>query len=209
MSSGEPMEPFGSFMIRYPPRSPRGSWRPPPEDQIPHRPEPGLFVGLSQDVLSAPLSPPHPEVVKVAEEVSYKRLVPHGASVEAPHHGAEPRAAATARAEDPDDVLRPYVARRSSRPRAEGLALSHSTPQGPLEPRRQNCSSQALRRTSRPQGIATIYSHKTYLHAMGHYTLTEPCLGAPDSPVSSPTLAKLDHLFAQWVTIPLNNSPSL
>jgi hypothetical protein len=57
--------------------------------------------------------------------------------------------------------------------------------------------------------IATIYSHKTYLHAMGHYTLTEPCLGAPDSPVSSPTLAKLDHLFAQWVTIPLNNSPSL
>src|SRR5215211_284836 len=29
--------------------------------------------------------------------------------------------------------------------------------------------------------IATIYSHKTYLHAMGHYTLTEPCLVAPDS----------------------------
>src|SRR5215210_9291332 len=57
--------------------------------------------------------------------------------------------------------------------------------------------------------IATIYSHKTYLHAMGHYTLTEPCLVAPDSPVSAPTLATPEHLFAQWITKPLNNSPSL
>src|SRR5829696_2405165 len=57
--------------------------------------------------------------------------------------------------------------------------------------------------------IATIYSHKTYLHAMGHYTLTEPCLVAPDTPVSAPTVAKPGHLFAQWVTKPLNNSPSL
>src|SRR5215213_8952349 len=29
--------------------------------------------------------------------------------------------------------------------------------------------------------IATTYSHKTYLRAMGHYTLTEHCLVAPDS----------------------------
>ena len=57
--------------------------------------------------------------------------------------------------------------------------------------------------------IATIYSHKTYLHAMGHYTLTEPCLVAPDSPVSAPTVANPEHLFAQWITKPLNNSPSL
>src|SRR5688572_15727863 len=54
--------------------------------------------------------------------------------------------------------------------------------------------------------IATIYSHKTYLHAMGHYTLTEPCLVAP---VSAPTVANPEHLFAQWITKPLNNSPSL
>src|ERR671913_106275 len=54
--------------------------------------------------------------------------------------------------------------------------------------------------------LATIYSHKTYLHAMGHYTLTEPCLVAP---VSAPTVANPEHLFAQWITKPLNNSPSL
>jgi hypothetical protein len=54
--------------------------------------------------------------------------------------------------------------------------------------------------------IATIYSHKTYLHAMGHYTLTELCLVAP---VSAPTVANPEHLFAQWITKPLNNSPSL
>jgi len=56
---------------------------------------------------------------------------------------------------------------------------------------------------------ATIYSHKTCLHAMGHYTLTEPCLAAPDSPVSPTTVAKTEQLFAQWITKPLNNSPSL
>ncbi len=50
--------------------------------------------------------------------------------------------------------------------------------------------------------IATICSHKTYLHAMGHYTLTEPRLVAP-------TVTKPEHLFAQWITKPLNNSPSL
>src|SRR5919112_6787215 len=43
--------------------------------------------------------------------------------------------------------------------------------------------------------IATIYSQKTYLHAMGHYTLTEHCLVAP---VSAPTVANPEHLFAQW-----------
>jgi hypothetical protein len=57
--------------------------------------------------------------------------------------------------------------------------------------------------------IATIYSHKTYLRAMGHYTLTKPCLVAPDSPVSAPTVAKPEHLFAHWVTKPLNYSPCL
>jgi hypothetical protein len=57
--------------------------------------------------------------------------------------------------------------------------------------------------------IATIYSHKTYLHAMGHYTLTEPCLVAPDFPVSAPTVANPERLFAQWITKPLNNSPYL
>src|SRR5215212_1094977 len=35
--------------------------------------------------------------------------------------------------------------------------------------------------------IATIYSRKTYLHAMGHYTLTESCLAAQAPPVSAPT----------------------
>jgi hypothetical protein len=57
--------------------------------------------------------------------------------------------------------------------------------------------------------IATIYSHKTYLHAMGHYTLTESCLVAPDFPVSAPTVSNPEHLFAKWITKPLNNSPSL
>ena len=55
--------------------------------------------------------------------------------------------------------------------------------------------------------VATIcshktYPHKTYLHAMGHYTLTEPRLVAP-------TVTKPEHLLAQWITKPLNNSPSL
>ena len=50
--------------------------------------------------------------------------------------------------------------------------------------------------------IATIRSHKTYLHAMGYYTLTAPRLVAP-------TVMKPERLFAQWITKPLNNSPSL
>jgi hypothetical protein len=45
--------------------------------------------------------------------------------------------------------------------------------------------------------MATIYSRKTYLHAMGHYTLTEPCLIAPHSLLSAPTIAKPEQLFAQ------------
>ena len=57
--------------------------------------------------------------------------------------------------------------------------------------------------------IATIYSRKTYLQAMGHYTLTEPCLVTPDSPASAPTVARPEHLFARWITKPLNNSRSL
>jgi hypothetical protein len=32
---------------------------------------------------------------------------------------------------------------------------------------------------------------------------------APGSPISAPTVAKPEHLFAQWVTKTLNNSPSL
>src|SRR5919107_5068894 len=129
----------------------------PAEDQVPHWPEPGLLVGFSEDGVPAQLTVPHPEVIEVAEEISYQRLVPHGVSVEALHHGAKPRAATTARAEDPDDVLRPYAVllagtRRPRGSRAHGPAPSHGAPPDLLEPRRQCCSSHVLRRTCRPRG---------------------------------------------------------
>jgi len=40
--------------------------------------------------------------------------------------------------------------------------------------------------------IATIYSHKPYLHAMGYYTLTESCLVAQAAPVPAPKVPEQD-----------------
>ena len=152
MSSGEPMEPFGSLMTRYAAISLGEAGGRPAEDQIPHRPEPGLFVGLSQDVLSARLAAPDPEVVKVAEEVSYKRLVPHGASVEAsimePSHVLPLR---------PVPKIQTIFSGLHAHATVVGLASGgtrpfYRAPPGLLEPRRQYRSSQTLLRARRPQG---------------------------------------------------------
>src|SRR5215210_794734 len=40
--------------------------------------------------------------------------------------------------------------------------------------------------------IATVYSRKTYLHAVGHYTLTRSCLVALAPPVLTQTPARFD-----------------
>src|SRR5215211_2505536 len=50
--------------------------------------------------------------VKVAEELAHHGLLPDQIPARISHHAPQPRAAASSRAEDPDDVLRPYTAGR-------------------------------------------------------------------------------------------------
>src|SRR5215211_9349332 len=47
--------------------------------------------------------------VEVAEELADHGLLPDQMPARISHHAPEPRAAAAPRAEDPDDVLRPYT----------------------------------------------------------------------------------------------------
>src|ERR687893_55920 len=50
-----------------------------------------------------------PIVVKVAEERPHQRLFPYGVSFELSQHCREPCASRAPRAEDPDEILRPYA----------------------------------------------------------------------------------------------------
>src|SRR5215218_10844556 len=52
--------------------------------------------------------------VEVAEELAHHGLLPHQMPARVSQHAPEPRAAAASRAEDPDDVLRPYTASRGA-----------------------------------------------------------------------------------------------
>src|SRR5215217_9616734 len=52
--------------------------------------------------------------VEVAEELANHGLLPYQLPAGISHHAPEPRAAAAPRAEDPDDVLRPYTGSRGA-----------------------------------------------------------------------------------------------
>jgi hypothetical protein len=56
--------------------------------------------------------------------------------------------------------------------------------------------------------IATLYSHKTHLRAMGHYTLTESRSAAQADLVPAPTVPE-QSIFSRKVSQTLNNPPSL
>jgi hypothetical protein len=67
--------------------------------------EPAPFVIVPENVVLDLLVARGSHIVEVAEELPDQRLVPHLVALDLAHHRAEPGAAATVGAEDPDDVL--------------------------------------------------------------------------------------------------------
>src|SRR5215211_897316 len=74
------------------------------QHEVPYGVQPALPVA-SQDEVGALMPPLARLVVEVAEERPHPWLLPQGLAAQLSHHGGEPGAAASTRAEDPDDVL--------------------------------------------------------------------------------------------------------
>src|SRR3712207_59084 len=84
------------------------------EHEVPYGVDPTPTRRVSHDEVGAYQVRLLCPAVEVAEELANHGLLPDQMPARISHHAPEPRAAAAPRAEDPDDVLRPYTASRAA-----------------------------------------------------------------------------------------------
>src|ERR687889_1115222 len=84
------------------------------EHEVPYGVDPTLTRRVSHDEVGAYQVRLLCPAVEVAEELAHHGLLPDQMPARISHHAPEPSAAAAPRAEDPDDVLRPYTVTRGA-----------------------------------------------------------------------------------------------
>src|SRR5215207_694882 len=82
------------------------------EHEVPYGVDPTPSGGVGHDEVGTYQVRRLRPAVEVSEELAHHGLLPHQMPAGISHHAPEPRAAATPRAEDPNDVLGPYAVNR-------------------------------------------------------------------------------------------------